>query len=125
MSGQLNTERYDAVRAVDRVLCSRCGQRMREALLRYLEGLSAREAARRSGYFDHKTLLRNAHRLQLNEIHEQRRRDRALLRSAQKGLQEPRMQKLMRGEKLSTRELIAVYRDSSEWLQRLGGLDDF
>ena len=71
----------------------RLGPRMRAALLLYLEGLSAREAARAVGFRNHMSLWRRAGSYGLHAIHNERRAHRKAIQKlakAQTLLQRPR-----------------------------------
>jgi hypothetical protein len=71
----------------------RLGPRMRAALLLYLEGLSAREAARAVGFKSHMALWRAAGRYGLHGVHNARREFREAIRKlaeAQRLMQRPR-----------------------------------
>jgi hypothetical protein len=82
-----------AALAAQILAATRLGPRMRTALLLYLEGLSAREAARAVGYRSHMSLWRAAGRWGLHGIHAERREFREAIRKlaeAQRLMQRPR-----------------------------------
>lgn len=72
-------EPYDGVAALTRILRSRCSPQRKIALLYVLQGLSYRKAERASGGHDDVCLFKNARRLGLQEIHDQRKRERDAL----------------------------------------------
>jgi hypothetical protein len=81
-----------AVLAARVLAAPRLGPRMRAGLLLYLEGLSAREAARAVGFKSHMALWRAAGRYRLHAVHNERREFRAVagkLAKAQDLLQRP------------------------------------
>ena len=111
-----SSEAEDPAEALERVLSSRCQTRMREAMLWYLEGVSAREAASRSGLRDHRNVVRQAHRLGISHLHERRRRYRQALHRTQRLIERPWAQKILSGERASLRQLLAAQRQSVDML---------
>ena len=67
---------FDGVAAVTRILKSRCSPRRKIALLYVLEGLSYRKAEAATGGHDDVALFRNAERMNLQRLHNQRKNER-------------------------------------------------
>ena len=67
---------FDGVAAVTRILKSRCSPARKEALLYVLEGLSYRKAESATGGQDDVALFRNAERMGLQRLHNQRESER-------------------------------------------------
>jgi hypothetical protein len=67
---------FDGVAALTRVLKSRCSPRRKVALLYVLMGLSYRKAEAATGDHDDVALFRNAERMGLQRLHNQRRQER-------------------------------------------------
>ncbi|MBW2697942.1 MAG: hypothetical protein JRE70_15785 [Deltaproteobacteria bacterium] len=67
---------FDGVSALTRVLKSRCSPRRKVALLYVLMGLSYRKAEAATGGQDDVALFRNAERMRIQRIHNQRKQER-------------------------------------------------
>ena len=76
----------DPVAVAESVFSSRYGPRMQRALVLVLEGAGYREAARRAGLGDHKDVFRAAKKLELRELHEERRSARNVARYSKRDL---------------------------------------
>ena len=67
---------FDGVAGITRILKSRCGPARKVALLYVLEGLSYRKAESATGGQDDVALFRNAERMGLQRLHNQRKSER-------------------------------------------------
>ena len=98
----------DPVAAVERIISSRCGPRVRCALIYALEGAGYREAARLAGLGDHKGVYRAARRLDLTPLHDERKELRDSVRYSKRDL--AAVEAVLRGPgNASTSQLVRAY----------------